>query len=96
LFNCVQDKLSQQRPADAQELWLIVVSGHQQSQNMGVKLTQKTFTAVNQELEASHYDKVFIYQYAYDGIWQWERGVGWKNVVPDVFESHRKKRLDEA
>lgn len=90
LLDCIQDKLLLGRLSDAHEFWLIVVSGHRLSQSMGPRPQVAAFALVTQQLASSSYDRAYIYQYMYDGIWQWARGSGWTKVIPDVFERRRR------
>lgn len=58
------------------ELWLIVVSGYRLSQAMGILLGNRLdgYTNLNNLLQQSGYDKVYIYQYMFDLIYEWP---GW-------------------
>ncbi len=56
--------------------WLLVVSGHQLSQHMGLQLENKlpNFKKLNSLLHKSGFDEIFIYQYMHDSIFIFEDG----------------------
>jgi hypothetical protein len=65
------------------ELWLLVVSGYRLSQAMGMLSTNKlvSYENLNRLLETSGYNKVYLYQYMLDVIFEWP---GWAEKAKDA------------
>ncbi|MFA5038611.1 MAG: hypothetical protein WC732_02915 [Candidatus Omnitrophota bacterium] len=63
------------------ETWLLIVAdgGEGISQSMGVPHLHElnSFGTVNRMLEASSFDRVYIFQYLLDRIFEWRCGRGW-------------------
>ena len=66
------------------ELWLLIISGYRLSQAMGIYLLEKlnTFDQLNNLLSQSGYDKIYIYQYMFDIIYEWP---GWVKIGRENF-----------
>ncbi|MEW6687108.1 MAG: hypothetical protein AB1393_13045 [Candidatus Edwardsbacteria bacterium] len=67
------------------ELWLLIVSGHRLSQQMGLGLSDKLngFAQLNSKLEQSAYGKVYIYQYMHNVVYEWP---GWIKYGREHFQ----------
>jgi hypothetical protein len=65
------------------ELWLLVVSGYRLSQAMGMLLANDLFSYenLNRLLEQSGYNKVYLYQYMLDVIFEWP---GWTETAKNA------------
>ncbi len=66
------------------ELWLLVVSGHRISQAMDLDLSNKlnNYKQLNVLLRDSGYNKVYLYQYMFDVIYEWP---GWNKHGKENF-----------
>lgn len=77
------------------EVWLIIVSGHEMSQAMGLPHIERLneFRDVNAMLDKSQFDRSFLYEFMFDRILERERDSGWiqKNVTPDLKANPRGK-----
>jgi hypothetical protein len=75
----VLKKLEIPRSKIVSENWLLIVSGHQLSQSMGLPDVEElnAFQEVNEALKNGPYDKVFIFQYMFDRVLFWELSSGW-------------------
>ena len=95
LDTTLDKKLSKPRPDDLSEFWLLIVSGGNNSEQMGI-ITMQTFKGedfkyINQRLEEQPiYDKVFIYQYMYNSVFMWEKEKGWSCIQKGLFGSFGK------
>ena len=82
------EKAATYKQKDIGELWLLIVSGYRLSQEMGRLLSYKlnAFDQLNRLLKQSGYDKVYIYQYMIDGIYEWPGWVkiGKENLIPTI------------
>jgi hypothetical protein len=78
----VSRKLEIPRPKDVSENWLLIVSGHQLSQSMGLPDIEKlnAFQEVNEALKTGPYDKVFIFEYMFDRVLLWDPSSGWMEL----------------
>lgn len=79
LISAIQRKMNRAdkyRGKGIEELWLLVISGYRLSQAMPPFLENKLsdFDRLNDILEESGYDKVYLYQYMFDVIYEWP---GW-------------------
>lgn len=82
LINTVESKIKEvtkYKEKDMDELWLLIVSGYRLSQALGIRLSDKlnTFARLNNLLSKSGYDKVYLYQYMFDVIYEWP---GWVKI----------------
>jgi hypothetical protein len=77
-------KLRAARPAAVDENWLLVVSGHQLSQAMGLPDADelRDYTCLNEALAGGPLDKVYIFQYMFGRILEWSPVKGWAEVRP--------------
>jgi hypothetical protein len=75
----ISRKLESPRPRGVSENWLLIVSGHQLSQSMGLPDVEElnAFQEVNEALLNGPFDKVFIFQYMFDRVLLWEHSSGW-------------------
>lgn len=75
----ISRKLGIPRPKGVSENWLLIVSGHQLSQSMGLPDVENlnAFQETNEALKNGSYDKVFIFQYMFDRVLRWEQSSGW-------------------
>jgi pyridoxal phosphate enzyme (YggS family) len=83
LIKSIEKKsLANYKAQNIDEVWLIIISGHELSQAMGVHLDYKlnNFNKFNSLLMQSKYNRVFIYQYMLDLIYSWP---GW--IKEEVF-----------
>jgi hypothetical protein len=85
-------KLAIPRPKNVSENWLLIVSGHQLSQSMGLPHVEKlnAFQEANKALKDGPYDRVFIFQYMFDRVLLWEHSSGWIEIRKARFASNRK------
>lgn len=88
----ISRKLEIPCPESVSENWLLIVSGHQLSQSMGLPDVEKlsAFQEVNEGLEKGPYDKVFIFQYTFDRVLLWELSRGWIELRKARFANNRK------
>ncbi len=65
------------------QTWLLIVSGHTISQNMGIVYVEdlKGFNELNDALSKSQYDEVFIYQYMLDRVLEWSKDYSFKWLI---------------
>jgi hypothetical protein len=93
----ISRKLEIPRPNCASENWLLIVSGHQLSQSMGLPDVQKlnAFNEVNNMLKNGPYDKVFIFQYMYNRILLWEHSGNWEEVRKARFAGNESRAKRE-
>jgi len=89
LQKTISGKLNIARPTNAEENWLLVVSGHQLSQSMGLPNVEKlrSFNQLNEDLVGGPYDKVYIFQYMFESILLWQPSDGWTEVRKAHFAS---------
>jgi len=80
LMDCTRKKLPGRKPADATEFWLLIVSGSHLSQSIGPRPGLNRLKSTSQALTNSNYDKVFIYQYVHDTIFEFRRG-SWSTII---------------
>ena len=82
LKTCIFPKLKNPRPDKVTENWLLVISGHELSQAMGMRHVGLLGDCqdLNDALLKGPYDKVYIFQYLYDRILLWQRSGGWAEV----------------
>lgn len=88
LINVIEskiEKVAKYKEKNIDELWLLIVSGHMLSQAMGLNLSYKlnTFNQLNNLLRHSGYNKIFIYQYMLDVIYEWP---GWVKIGKENFQ----------
>ncbi|MDD5008304.1 MAG: hypothetical protein PHU49_12840 [Syntrophorhabdaceae bacterium] len=78
---------------DIDELWLIIVEGHRISQAMGLNLEWylDDFNSVNSLLQGSRFNKVYIYQYMHNLIYEWPRWIkiGQERFIETIKEPER-------
>lgn len=93
----ISRKLEIPHPKGVSENWLLIVSGHQLSQSMGLPDVQKlnAFNEVNNMLKNGPYDKVFIFQYMFDRILLWEHSGNWKEVRKARFAGNESRAKRE-
>ena len=79
------EKVVKYKEKNVDELWLLIVSGDRLSQAMGLNLSYKlnTFDQLNNLLRHSGYNKIFIYQYMFDVIYEWP---GWVKIGKENFQ----------
>ncbi len=84
LKKIVLPKLEVQRSADVAENWLLVVSGYRLSQSMGVAHVDavRDYGCLNTAIARGPFDKVYVFQYMYDRILQWDLRDSWVEVRP--------------
>lgn len=80
LINAVQPKMKKAviyKEKNIDELWLLIISGYRLSQAMGIRLSDKlnTFDQLNILLRQSGYNKVYLYQFMFDVIYEWPEWV---------------------
>ena len=87
LEKCVSKKLKNPRPQQISENWLLIVSGSDMSQQIGLTHYEKfnNFAQLNDSLEKSSFDKVFFFQYVWQRVLCWLHNKQWKEVKPAVF-----------
>jgi hypothetical protein len=88
----ISRKLGIPRPKGVSENWLLIVSGHQLSQSMGLPDVEKLngFQEVNEALKNGPYDKVFVFQYMFDRVLLWDPSIGWIELRKARFAKNRK------
>ena len=88
----ISRKLEIPRPQGVSENWLLVVSGDQLSQAMGLPDVDKleSFREVNEALKTGPYDRVFIFEYMFDRVLLWELSSGWIELRKPRFASNQK------
>jgi hypothetical protein len=83
-------KAAAYKSRELNELWLLVVSGYRLSQAMGLRLEYElnSFALVSKELQKSLYNRIFLYQYMLDVIYQWPGWIkiGEENLIPTIKE----------
>ena len=82
LKNTIFPKLTIPRPDKVTENWLLVISGLELSEAMGmphVGLVEE-YQILSSALLKGPYDKVYIFQYGLDRILLWHRSSGWTEV----------------
>ena len=91
LEKCVSKKLKTQRPQQITENWLLIVSGVDMSQQIGLTHYEKfnNFAQLNDSLEKSSFDKVFFFQYMWQRVLCWLHNKQWEEVKPAVFAKNR-------
>jgi hypothetical protein len=82
LKRVVCPKLKMPRPPEVKENWLLVVSGHQLSQCMGLPKIEsfQNYQELNSALEHGPYDMVYIFQYMFDRVLLWKPTSEWTEV----------------
>lgn len=78
LINSVRSKLiANYSDSKFDELWLLIVSGYRLSQAMGIHLVYElnSYRNLKDMLRASCLNRVFIYQYMFDIIYEWPQWV---------------------
>ena len=80
LHGIISQKLMISRPADVEENWLLVVSGHQLSQSMGRLSVNELrgYQRLNKALEQGPYDNAYIFQYMSNRVLLWQPSNGWE------------------
>lgn len=82
------EKIVNYKQKDLDELWLLIISGHRLSQDMGRLLEYKlnNYSQLNRLLKKSGYSKVYIYQYMLNVIYQWPgwSKIGTENLIPTI------------
>ncbi len=93
LEKCVSKKLKIQCPQQITENWLLIVSGANMSQQIGLTHYEKfnNFAQLNEHLEKSSFNKVFFFQYVFQRVLCWFNGKQWREVKPAVFAKKRAK-----
>jgi len=88
----ISRKLEIPRPESVSENWLLIVSGHQLSQSMGLPDVEElnAFEEVNGALKNGPCDKVFIFQYMFDRVLLWELSSGWIELRRTRFAQNGK------
>jgi hypothetical protein len=88
----ISRKLEIPSPKGVSENWLLIVSGHQLSQSMGLPNVGKlnAFQETNEALKTGPYNKVFIFQYMFDRVLRWELSSGWIELREAHFASDPK------
>lgn len=88
----ISKKLAIPRPKNVSENWLLIVSGHQLSQSMGLPDVKElnAFEEVNGALKNGPCDKVFVFQYMFDRVLLWELSSGWIELRKPRFASNQK------
>lgn len=78
------EKAKKYKQKDIDELWLLIFSGHQLSQAMGIQLLDKlsNYDQLNNMLGQSEFEKVYIYQHMHSVIYKWP---GWKKIGKESF-----------
>jgi len=82
LINAVKPKIKKvptYKEKNIDELWLLIISGYRLSQAMGMRLSDKlnTFHQLNILLSQSGYNKVYLYQFMFDVVYEWP---GWIKI----------------
>ena len=81
LIDTIQDKMNLTFSADLyKEIWLLVVSGGEGlSQSMGLPSIEelREFSKVNRILKKGCFQKMYIFQYMFNRIVEWEKARGW-------------------
>jgi len=77
-------KLIKYKQEDVEEVWLLVVSGFQLFQALGINLSSKlrTFDRLNKLLTTSGFNRVYLYQYMFDVAYEWP---GWAKIGRESF-----------
>jgi len=72
-------KASKYKEKDIDELWLLIISEHRLSQAMGIRLSEKlnTFDQLDNLLRQSAYNKIYLYQFMFDVIYEYP---GWVKI----------------
>lgn len=88
----ISRKLGIPRPKGVSENWLLIVSGHQLSQSMGLPDVENlnAFRETNEALKNGSYDKIFIFQYMFDRVLRWEHSTGWIELREAHFANNPK------
>ena len=78
------EKASKYKEKDVDELWLLIISGHRLSQAMGFRLSDKlnTFDQLDNLIRHSAYNKIHLYQFMFDVIYEWP---GWVKIGKENF-----------
>lgn len=73
------EKLASYRGTSVEEMWLLIVSGYRLSQAFGIHLSQRldTFNRLNNLLAKSGFNRVYLYHYLFDAIYEWP---GWVRI----------------
>ena len=85
LMKTVESKIvADYKGKDIDEVWLLIVSGYRLSQALGIRLSDKlnTFGRLNNLLSKSGYNKIYLYQYMIDVIYEWP---GWVKIGRENF-----------
>jgi len=82
LIDAIKQKIknfANYKAKEVDEIWLLVISGFRLSQTMSIRLSYElnTFDEVNSLLRQSEYNKVYIYHYMFDVIYEWP---GWLKI----------------
>jgi hypothetical protein len=82
------EKIVNYKQKDLDELWLLIISGHRLSQDMGRLLEYKlnTYSHLNSVLKKSGYSKAYTYQYMLNVIYQWPgwTKIGTEDLIPTI------------
>jgi len=91
LKKCVSKKLKNPRPQQIAENWLLIVSGTDMSQQIGLTHYEEfnDFTQLNDSLEKSSFDRVFFFQYMWQRVLCWLHNKQWEEVKPAVFANSK-------
>jgi len=75
LIQCIQDKINCTQFAGVDKSWLLIVSGTELSQNMGIPAVENltAYKILNSTIEKSFYEGIFIYQFMLKRILKWSR-----------------------
>lgn len=78
-FRVVKSKIQAFQLPNIKETWVLVVSGVELSQSMGLPHVSEfsNFRSVNEQLQKSRIDKLFVYLYCFDQIFEWQHKSGW-------------------
>lgn len=99
LEKCVLKKLRTSRPQQKAKSWLLIVSGAYMSQQIGLTHceTFNKFAQLNERLEGSSFDKVFLFDYMLNRILCWSHDRNWEEIKPARFArkviKNRKEKL---
>ena len=87
LQKVISPKLEIPRSTSVTENWLLVVSGHQLSQCMGLPCADELseYKELNGMLSHGPYDKIYIFQYMFDRVLLWEFPSGWTELKKQFF-----------
>lgn len=91
LLDIILPKIKVGRPKETNENWLLMVSGHQLSQSIGLPHVDvlREYGELNKALTCGPYDRVYIFQYMFGRVLLWQLAQGWMEVKGAKFAANR-------